>query len=68
MQSSRQFVPAFVVAPTDGVAGLVDKPHDVVEELAGAGSFLIVDEELPPDDFEFAIGVEVLAGQADLAV
>ena len=56
------------MAPADGVARLVDKPHDVVEEPAGAGGLLVVDEELPSDEFEFALAFEVLASQADLAV
>ena len=64
----RQFDPAFVVAPAAAVAWSVDDDREVAVEPTGAGGFLVVDEELPPNEFEFARAIEVLAGQADLAV
>ena len=65
---SRQFEPAFVVAPAAAVAGGVDDDGEVAVELAGPGGLLVVDEELAPNDFELAPAIEVLAGQADFAI
>ena len=64
----RQFDPAFVVAPSATVTGCVDDDGEVVPELAGAGVLIEINEELAADDFEPPLALEVLTGQADLAV
>ena len=66
--ASRQFDPAFVVAPAATVARGIENDREVAPDLAGPGGLFVVDEELPSNDFKFARAIEVLAGQADASV
>ena len=56
------------MAPAAAIAGGVDDDGEVAVEPTGASGLLVVDEELSSDEFEFALALEVLASQADLAV
>ena len=56
------------MAPATAVARCVDDDGKIMPKLAGADVLIEINEELAADDFESPSPLEVLTGQADLAV